>query len=209
MRVFILCTGRTGSAAIINACKHIENFSSAHESRTSKWGQDRFNYPDNHIEADNRLAWHLGQLHQLYGNDPFYVHLTRDRDKVAQSFMRRFYIPESIIDAYCEGIKMTPPEKLRKEARLQACYDYIDTVNSNIKHFMSDKQNVMKIRLENIEDDFTAFWRKIGANGNLEHALMEFKEKHNSSSKRKLGLRFRLKLLLIREWRNLMMSLSP
>ncbi|HPR00106.1 MAG TPA: hypothetical protein PK066_11220, partial [Saprospiraceae bacterium] len=77
---------------------------------------------------------------------------------VAQSFLKRFYIPGSIIDSFCEGIRMTPSEKLSKEMRLKACYDYIDTVNANIEHFLAKKSKVITLNLETIRVDFIQLW---------------------------------------------------
>lgn len=207
MRVFILNTGRSGSVTIIRACEHIDNYTSGHESLASAYGDNRFKYEDRHIEADNRLSWHLGQLDKLYGNNAFYVHLKRNRDKVAHSYSKRFY-NRSIMDAFCEGIRVTPPELLSKEERLQACYDYVDTVNSNIESFMSDKAKTMIINLENIEDDFKEFWSKIDAKGSLENALNEFKVPHNPSTKRKIYFFPRMRLYIIREFRHIAMSVK-
>lgn len=207
MRVFILCSGRCGSATFIRACQHIENYTADHESLTRMFGEDRFRYPDYHIEADNRLSWQLGMLNQIFNDDALYVHLRRDRDKIAASYMKRFYQPGSIMDSFCDGIKMMPPEKLNYEQRLQACYDYIDTVNSNIEYFLSDKSNTLTIHIENIDHDFPLFWQKIGAAGRLADALNEFRFRQNTSSKRPLNHRYRMKLLAIREWRHLMMYL--
>lgn len=208
MRVFILCTGRTGSSAIIKACKHIENYSSSHESLSRVLGKERFAFRDNHIEADNRLSWNLGQLHNIYQDEAFYVHLVRDRDKVAQSFMKRFYQPRSIIDSFCEGIKMVSPENLNEKEKLQICYDYIDTVNTNIDLFLSTKTKKLNITLENIENDFPVFWEKIGAVGDLDQALKEFKVKHNSSTNRPFSFLSRLRLIFIREWRHLKLTIQ-
>jgi hypothetical protein len=207
MRVFILSSGRCGSVTFIRACQHIENYTAAHESLTSMFGADRFRYPDHHIEADNRLSWQLGLLNQVFKNDALYVYLRRDRDRVATSYMKRFYQPGSIMDSFCDGIKMVPPEKLDYEERLTACYDYIDTVNSNIEYFLSDKSNTLTIHIENIDSDFPLFWHKIGATGRLNDALKEFRFKQNTSSKRSLNYRYRIKLLVTREWRHLMMYL--
>jgi len=207
MRIFILSTGRCGSTAIEKACQHIENYTSGHESLVRYFGENRFHYKDNHIESDNRLCWHLGQLQKLYGDTAFYVHLRRDRDKVAKSFMQRYFLG-SIVDSFCGAIKKSPPELMTKEERLQACYDYVDTVNDNIEHFMSDKKSKMVINLENITDDFTELWHRINAKGNLKSALNEFKIKHNPSAKRKLHLRYRMKLFILREWQNLLMWLD-
>ena len=45
-------------------------------------GPERLDYPDQHIESDNRLAWYAGRLEKRYGDDAFYVHLKRDRQRV-------------------------------------------------------------------------------------------------------------------------------
>ncbi|MHC4834220.1 MAG: hypothetical protein ACYTFH_10095, partial [Planctomycetota bacterium] len=60
MNVFILSTGRAGSMSFERACSHITNYSAGHETRSGFLGQRRFDYPQNHIESDNRLAWLLG-----------------------------------------------------------------------------------------------------------------------------------------------------
>jgi len=208
MRVFILCTGRSGSQTIIKGCKHIKNYTSGHESLAKVFGSDRFLFPENHIEADNRLSWQLGLLNKIYKDDAFYVHLKRNRDNTAASFMKRYYQPGSIIDSYCEGIKKIPPEKLDHDSRLKACYDYIDTVNSNIEFFLSDKSNTIILNLENIVNDFPKFWDKIGAEGDLDRALEEFKIKHNVTSKRRLDLLYRSKLIIQREWRHIAIYLK-
>lgn len=207
MRVFILCTGRTGSVAIIKASEHIENFTAGHETLSSILGEKRFIYNDNHIEADNRLSWHLGLLYKIYGDEAFYVHLKRDKEKVAQSYYKRFYY-YSIIDSFCAGIRQINAEFLNPQQRLKACYDYVDTVNANIEHFLADKPKKMTINIENIDHDFKVFWERIGAKGNLENALKEFETPHNKSTIRKLNLIFRLRVILIREWRHLLMCIK-
>ena len=32
MRVFVLCTGRSGSTTFVRACQHIDNYTASHES---------------------------------------------------------------------------------------------------------------------------------------------------------------------------------
>jgi hypothetical protein len=205
MRVFILCTGRNGSSTIIKACQHITNFTADHESLSRELGEARLNYPDNHIEADNRLSWVLGRLNERFGDEPFYVHLKRNRDQVAKSFTRRYFTPESMIDAFCEGIHKHPAELMSAEERLQAAYDYVDTIDSNIELFLADKSKVMTIEMEQIKTDFVRFWDQIGAEGDQEAALAEFDIRHNASKKRPLNYGYRLKLLFKREWQHLKM----
>lgn len=180
MNVFILNTGRCGSATFIEACSHISNFSSGHESRSSLLGEDRFDYPINHIEADNRLAWFLGRLDDQFGDEAFYVHLTRNANDTARSFVRRY--PRSIVKAYRQAILMGSVER---SDPLSVCLDYCDTVNSNIRMFLKDKTHKMEFRLENAKQDFRGFWEMIGAEGDFDAAVAEFAILHNASGQEK------------------------
>ena len=178
MNVFILNTGRCGSTTFIKACQHISNFSSAHESRCDLLGEARLTYPENHIEADNRLAWFLGKLDQQYGNDAVYVHLKRHKDDTAASYARRLF-PGGIIPAYRRGILQHLP---KDTPDISVALDYCDTVNSNIELFLKDKTQKMTFKLENAKQDFKLFWELIGATGELESALSEFDNAYNTSS---------------------------
>ena len=176
MNVFILNSGRCGSTTFIKACQHITNYTAAHESLLSNTGVQRFNYPGNHIEADNRLSWLLGRLDNEYANNAFYVHLTRNNNDVATSFSKR--INFGILKAYEQGILMHERHLLPAE---DIAKDYIETVESNIKLFLKDKSNKMDISIETVKTDFTQFWGNICAEGDLEKALKEWDIKHNAS----------------------------
>ncbi len=182
MNIFILNTGRCGSTTFIKACQHISNFSSAHESRSKLIGEERFNYPKNHIEADNRLSWVLGRLERVYGNDAIYVHLKRDDNATASSFVKRF--SRGIVKAYKEGVLMGSFDEnaLSNHAPLSVALDYCDTVNSNIELFLKDKSQKMDFWLENAQEDFPKFWQLIEAEGELEAALAEFATCYNASN---------------------------
>lgn len=178
MNVFVLCTGRCGSVTFTRACHFIRNFSSAHESRTALLGVDRFAYPDNHIEADNRLSWLLGRLEAHYGDDASYVHLTRDRYAVAKSYAGRYH--QGIMQAYRgKGIIMSLPENSEP---FQVALDYCHTVDSNIKAFLRGKSRVLDFKLENADKDFPRFCDFIGAEVDLPAALMEFQVRHNATA---------------------------
>lgn len=183
MNVFILCTGRTGSSTFIEACKAIENYSSAHESRSSQYGDARLDYPDQHIEADNRLIWFHGELEKKYGNRAFYVHLTRNQEQTANSFTRRWkWNHVSIVQAFYRAILMNHKKPTEKAIQGVSRY-YVSTVNSNIEAFIKDKPRRLTVRLENIESDFRKFWEAIGAEWNLENALQCWNHKYNASRK--------------------------
>lgn len=204
MRVFILCTGRCGSTTLIEACKEITNFSAEHESLVSAWGAERLNYADNHIEADNRLSWFLGQLDRRFGDEVFYVHLKKNRDEVAKSYANRFHQFNSIMDAYSAGIKWRKPAFMNEEQRLNICYDYVDTVTANIEFFLENKTNKMTFQFENRQDLFPEFWKRIGAEGDLLTAMKNLEIKHNARG-RKIPLRLwmRFKIVAIGEWRRI------
>jgi hypothetical protein len=80
--------------------------------------------------------------------------------------------------AWREGILMEGrPEQSDRDLTL----DYIDTVEANIEHFLHGKTRQMTVRLENAKADFTAFWNRIGAEGDLVMALATWDTSHNAS----------------------------
>ncbi|QEP42201.1 hypothetical protein D5085_03045 [Ectothiorhodospiraceae bacterium BW-2] len=178
MNIFILNSGRCGSSTFIAACRHIDNYSCGHESRATALGSARFDYPDNHIEADNRLSWLLGRLDRHYGQQPFYIHLQRNREASAASFAKREQLPLGIIPAYRNGILMGASPAA---TALAISDDYLDTVESNIKLFLKDKPKQMPFWLERAADDFKRFWHAIGAEGDFEAAVAEWQIRHNAS----------------------------
>ncbi len=176
MNIFILNTGRCGSTTWIEACRHIHNYSSGHESRAHLLGEQRLDYPERHIEADNRLSWFLGRLDRRYGDQAFYVHLSREPEDTANSFARRMEYP--IMQAYREGILLNADPGYRSE---DVARDYIETVESNITLFLKDKHKRMAARLGSSKADFETFWRTINAEGDLAAALAEFDVRYNQS----------------------------
>jgi hypothetical protein len=177
MNVFVLCTGRCGSTTFAKACRHARNYTAAHESRSGLIGDDRFHYPPNHIEVDNRLTWLLGRLDRHYGDNAVYVHLKRNDAETAQSFMKRYGY--GIIGAYRSGILMgnpptTPP--------MSVCLDYCDTINANIEAFLKGKSRQVTVSLETVKDDFPRFWDLIRAEGDLSLALGEWDNVYNATT---------------------------
>jgi hypothetical protein len=177
--VFVLCTGRCGSTTFAKAAAHATNFTAAHEARTHLTGPARFAYPFNHVEVDNRLAWNLGRLDQAYGDDAHYVHLLRDPAQVAQSFVSRQNY--GLIKAYRETILLNLVLRAPKTNKALIAADMIDTITSNITHFLRDKTKVMTVHLDSIDSDFPAFWHWIGATGDLTAAMGEWSVRHNAT----------------------------
>lgn len=174
----MLCTGRSGSTTFHRACSHITNYTTSHERNTAEVGPDRLRYPPDHIEVDNRLSWFLGRLDERFGDDAFYVHLTRDERSTAESFSRRWAGRYSIIRAYGEGILR------RKDRSDEISLDYVRTVNANIAFFLRARSRAMTIRLEEATEAFPTFWERIEAEGDLDAAIAEFGVRHNPSARR-------------------------
>lgn len=174
MNIFVLCTGRCGSTTFAVACRNATNFTAGHETRIHIFGPERLAYPDNHIEVDNRLSWLLGRLDRQYGNRAAYVHLIRNEEDTAASFLRR---KTGIIVAYREEIINTGLQ----ENTMDLCLDYCRTVNANIQAFLQDKTKALIVRLEQAAEDFSRFWHKAGITGDLDAALLEFQTRHNAS----------------------------
>jgi hypothetical protein len=180
MNVFILSTGRCGSMTFERACRHITNYTTAHESRIAMIGAERLNYPPEHIESDNRLSWFLGRLDRQYPGDVFYVHLQRERLAVARSYAARLD-RGLIMSAWAHGIHLGLPDDIGAHA-LDIALDYVDTVTANIEHFLAGKPNSMAFHLESAKTDFPRFCERIGAQGNLAAAQAEFDVAHNASA---------------------------
>ena len=82
------------------------------------------------------------------------------------------------MQAYREGILLGGEDG---QSAIDIAHDYIATVESNIEHFLQDKNNKMSFSLESAKDDFRVFWERIGAEGDLEMALSEWDINYNAS----------------------------
>lgn len=180
--IIVLCTGRCGSMTLHAACTHLTNYSAGHEGRTHLTGADRFAFGPRHIEIDNRLAWMLGRLDEAWGDRATYVHLTRNPEAVARSFAARGH--QGILKAYRTEILSRSRHRSRDVPMLEFCRDYVETVTQNICLFLRDKTFTMRMRLETIETDFSAFAEWIGAEGDMEAAQAELVIPHNATRTR-------------------------
>ncbi len=178
-RVFVLCTGRCGSTTFGAAVAHCSNYTSGQETRNHLIGPARFAYPDQHIEIDNRMSWTLGKLDQTFGDAPRYVHLLRDPETVAASFVTRHKY--GMMKAWREGILAKHFNRTPNAPLIDVARDLVDTVTTNITAFLKDKSKVMTVQIETIGQDFPAFWDWIGATGDLTAAMEEWQIRHNAT----------------------------
>ena len=172
MRVFVLCTGRCGSVTFARACSFIRNYTVGHESRWGRFGMDRLDYPENHIEVDNRLVWYLGLIDRIYGNEAFYVHLTRSRQHVIESFAQRHHRElmagwRAIIDMEMSG---TPQQRAA---------EYVDCATAAIQSFLKDKPYWVPVPIEDAKCGFTRMCSVINASVDEVGAWSTLARRHN------------------------------
>ena len=174
MNVFVLTTGRSGSLTFAEACRNMNNFSAGHETRVGQLGEARLDYPDNHIEVDDRLSWLLGRLEEAYGDEAFYVHLKRNDEDTAASRMRRWNKP--LMRAYRAGILWDVDPDVD---RLEVARD--SQPHGELQYRFSScvtSRSRMVIEIETATETFPTFWQRIGAEGDLDAALAEFGRRH-------------------------------
>jgi hypothetical protein len=182
VNVFVLGTGRCGTVTFARACEHIGGFTAGHETRARQIGDARFDYPADHIEVDNRLSWFLGGLGRRFDDDStLYVHLTRDRSAVVESFERRWdsAFRASIIRAFGHGIVSRSVDWSLDERR-EVCGFYVDTVNQNVAEFVAGRQSIA-LQLELLDEQFVPFAERIGGRVDADAALAALRIRHNSS----------------------------
>ena len=199
MNVFVLGPGRCGSTTFIRACGHITNYTAGHETGCYRLGPERLDFPPHHIEAGWRLTWFLGRLDEAYGDRAFYVHLARDPEAAARSWAQRFFLSGGMAPAYRNAI-LGDAIYRRGISRRDAAIDYIATVEANIRHFLKDKNHVFPFAVERAEEDFSRFWEWIGAHGDRDAALAEWRTRHNSGDSWR-GFRRHVRHAARRTWR--------
>jgi len=180
MKVFVIGTGRCGTTTFARACSHIKNFTSAHESTGGMRNRDRLRFADNHIEINPHLSWMLPVVAKLNGIDgAIWVHLQRKRAEVVASWVKRgpkigpgLWIPLAMrVDA-----KKLTPEQYREACEI--CYD---SMVGTIESFLVKAKFTMHIWLDEIEQRWPMFWRRIEARGNYDASFAELQQRHNAS----------------------------
>lgn len=180
--IFVLSPGRSGSKSFAEACKYLTNYTSAHESRSGKVGEDRFNFPLSHIEADNRLTWFLGAMAERFDSkNVLYVHLSRDFNQTVDSFVHRLQNSDyrsSIIHAFAHGILMKPGD-WKPEEEVELCRLYVQTIHSNIKEFLKQRVH-MNVQLGDDGASFNRFLVSISPQGDIDLVKRTWLEVHNA-----------------------------
>jgi len=182
MNIFCLSTGRCGSTTFTKSFSHALNYTSGHETHKRLVGNQRFAYPDNHIESDNRLSWMLGSLDRFYGDAPIYVYLSRDTEQVIQSFTKRYSLNNiaGIMHGFGHGI-LQQPKKYEDENLAKLAEMYVGVVTDNIESFLKDKTKVVRFDVDKPRDSIHKIWEMGKIEGDVQKAVDEWNIKYNQS----------------------------
>ena len=167
MRVFVTGTGRCGTTTFSKACSHIKNYTSGHETKRGFDPGCVNDFPDNHIEVDPHLFWHMGSLIVKY-SDACWVHLIRERESCIKSLTKTSGIWDWSNLAYG-----------RKPEVELACADYYDSVNQVIPMVLMGCC-WMTMHLEKLQSEWSSFWEWIGAEGDYDASWQELGRRYNA-----------------------------
>lgn len=178
--IFVLCVGRTASTSVASAFGHAENFTAGHETRSRQLLPGRLAYPVNHIEVDNRLVHYLELLERDFGERAAYIHLRRDQQAIADSYLKRWNLTVSAVRAHQVSTLLRPGYCSRAEAYTYAL-DYVSLVDQRIEAFLSRQRHTETIELANIEEDFERIWKAFDLAGDLQKAIESLSKRENQN----------------------------
>ena len=185
MNVFFVSPGRTGTKSISRVLKTIDGFTSLHESRVQELGESRIEYPDNHLESDNRLTWFMPQLTKKYSDKALLVIVHRDREEVARSYNDRWY-KINIMKGYSQGILLRD----LSDNNLDVCRDYVNHVYTTLDYFKDSWKNVIEMNIKDPDEGIRGVLEFIGKEDYFEEVIKELKTRR--SNKTKKSFKFRL-----------------
>lgn len=176
--VFIISPGRTATSAMSKALSHVSGFTSLHESRVSFLQDERINYPNFHIELDNRLSFYMPQLTKKYSKkESLLVIINRDRKSIAESYNKRWR-KINIMKAFSQGIHM----RNLNSNNIDVCLAYVNYVYETLDYFKNDWDNVLEVDFSNLNAAITQILKRINKIEDLDNVLNEMKNKSNLNS---------------------------
>lgn len=167
MRVFVAGPGRCGTVTFAKACKHVTNYTAAHERQRGL--NPPWTTPDGHIEVDPRLTWHARSLVSEYP-ESLWVILDRDRDRTALSFARR----ATTMTAWRRLSTYDAPNAVLGAMHyVEFIYDYLDMA--------IPKDRRLWLTTPVSESEARMFWDRIGAEGDFGKFAAALGQVHNAS----------------------------
>ena len=169
MNVFILSPGRTATKTLTYIFSKVPGYTSGHETRCKYLGGERVDYPENHIECDNRLSWFMPRLTKKYSKEAVLVVVHRDHESVAKSYNHRWQ-KINIMKAYSQGVL----KREFSENDLDVCRDYVSNVYEQIESFSGEWRHVVHLDLDDPELGVSEVLRLIGCPEKTESTLHDF-----------------------------------
>lgn len=143
MNAFVVSPGRTGTLALSHALGLLDGYSSGHESRVQRLGDDRVAYPPMHVECDNRLTWFLPRLTSRYSESGVLAIVHRDRESIARSYDKR-WTKINMMKAYSQGVLLRD----FSQNGMDVCRDYVDVVYEQLEFARSRWTTVIDVDIE-------------------------------------------------------------
>ena len=169
MNVFILSPGRTATTTLSEAFSCVKGWSSAHESRSQLLGDERVNYPEKHLEFDNRLTWFLPRLTKKYSSSALLVIVQKKQCRLASSYNKRWY-KMNIMKSYSQGILMRD----LKDNNLDVCKDYVSNVYEHLEYVSKDWMDCIYLDIDNPEEGVVGILNYIGGTESDLKEILEF-----------------------------------
>ena len=136
MRVFVVGPGRCGSFTFYKACEAFDNYTTTHEAKAQE--APPWHYPDNHIEVDSRLSFHVPMLLRQYP-EALWVVLDRDREAVARSWVRNRVTQHAWRRVTMSAPPIIPGAPIPPS--LTGCRHYVEYVYSSLQAFLFNRND--------------------------------------------------------------------
>lgn len=170
MRVFVVGTGRCGTVTFYHACRHITNFTSAHEGKAGS--VPPWEFPDNHIEIGSHLFSQMGPLCLAYP-DAIWIHLVRNREDCTASLASQCAVSMEHHSQIWFHAFRAPPQKVA-----EAYYDMVNTVVPLVFPL------AMRIDVESAVEQWPDFLLSIGAEVDVLASQDEWGKRYNATGYR-------------------------
>lgn len=159
MRVFVVGTGRCGTSTFYQAARTLEGFTAGHESTAGHLPS--WEFPDHHIEVASQLVYGIPWLRRRYP-EALFVHLVRDREPCVRSLARQCW--DSMAAFSRQWFLCDHPADVA-----MAAAQFYDLTNELIVA-LCPPERTMRIRMEELRQQWPEFCRRIGTEWNRELA---------------------------------------
>jgi hypothetical protein len=174
-RVFVTCIGRCGSVSFSEACKFSTNYKVGHESLCGL-----LEYPDNHIEVSCHLRCVILHLTNKYPG-ALWVHLVRE--PVASIKSLSLLEDGAVVRAYKSLYYSVMPSYQPGDMAMRMYWAENDAIKVQLRALVPENRR-REMHLETIKDEWSGFWKWIGADGDYNASLAAWDVRRNTTEER-------------------------